>query len=52
MRSPEQPMRTLSTAQEQMVQIAAASAPAPSILVFDEPTSSLSEARGASGCSR
>jgi ABC-type sugar transport system ATPase subunit len=36
------PMRELSTAQEQMVQIAAAVGGNPRILVFDEPTSSLS----------
>jgi ABC-type sugar transport system ATPase subunit len=36
------PMRELSTAQEQMVQIAAAVGTNPRILVFDEPTSSLS----------
>ena len=36
------PMRELSTAQEQMVQIAAAVGAKPRILVFDEPTSSLS----------
>jgi ABC-type sugar transport system ATPase subunit len=36
-------MRDLSTAQEQMVQIAAAVGMNPRILVFDEPTSSLSE---------
>ncbi len=38
-----QNMRTLSTAQEQMVQIAAAIGTGASVLVFDEPTSSLSE---------
>jgi ABC-type sugar transport system ATPase subunit len=37
-----QPMRALSTAQEQMVQIAAAVGTGARILVFDEPTSSLS----------
>ena len=37
-----QPMSALSTAQEQLVQIAAAVGVAPRILVFDEPTSSLS----------
>ncbi|MBV8781743.1 MAG: sugar ABC transporter ATP-binding protein [Phycisphaerae bacterium] len=37
------PMRTLSTAQEQMVQIASAVGTGADILVFDEPTSSLSE---------
>jgi ABC-type sugar transport system ATPase subunit len=37
------PMRSLSTAQEQMVQIAAAVGTGAKILVFDEPTSSLSE---------
>ncbi|QYM79149.1 sugar ABC transporter ATP-binding protein [Horticoccus luteus] len=36
------PMRELSTAQEQLVQIAAAIGTHPRILVFDEPTSSLS----------
>jgi len=36
------PMRELSTAQEQLVQIAAAVGTNPQILVFDEPTSSLS----------
>ena len=36
-------MRTLSTAQEQLVQIASAVATDARILVFDEPTSSLSE---------
>jgi ABC-type sugar transport system ATPase subunit len=39
-----QPMRSLSTAQEQLVQIAAAVGTGAQILVFDEPTSSLSEA--------
>jgi ABC-type sugar transport system ATPase subunit len=38
-----QPMRALSTAQEQTVQIAAAVGTGARILVFDEPTSSLSE---------
>ena len=38
-----QPMRDLSTAQEQLVQIAAAVGTNPRILVFDEPTSSLAE---------
>ena len=38
-----QPMRELSTAQEQLVQIAAAVGTEPRVLVFDEPTSSLSE---------
>jgi len=38
-----QPMRTLSTAQEQLVQIASAIGTDPQILVFDEPTSSLAE---------
>ena len=38
-----QNMRELSTAQEQLVQIAAAIGTDPRILVFDEPTSSLSE---------
>jgi len=38
-----QPMRNLSTAEEQMVQIAAAIGTGANILVFDEPTSSLSE---------
>jgi len=38
------PMRHLSTAQEQLVQIAAAVGTGARILVFDEPTSSLSEA--------
>lgn len=38
-----QPMRALSTAQEQLVQIAAAVGTNARILVFDEPTSSLSE---------
>ncbi len=37
------PMNSLSTAQEQLVQIAAAVGSEPRILVFDEPTSSLSE---------
>ena len=41
--SVEQPMRDLSTAQEQLVQIAAAVGTNPRILVFDEPTSSLAE---------
>jgi ABC-type sugar transport system ATPase subunit len=39
----EQPMRSLSTAQEQLVQIAAAVGINAKILVFDEPTSSLAE---------
>jgi len=38
-----QPMRELSTAQEQLVQIAAAVGTEPRILIFDEPTSSLAE---------
>jgi ABC-type sugar transport system ATPase subunit len=38
-----QPMRALSTAQEQLVQIAAAIGTDARILIFDEPTSSLSE---------
>jgi ABC-type sugar transport system ATPase subunit len=38
-----QPMRELSTAQEQLVQIAAAVGTDPRIIVFDEPTSSLAE---------
>jgi ABC-type sugar transport system ATPase subunit len=38
-----QPMRALSTAQEQLVQIAAAVGTNARIIVFDEPTSSLSE---------
>jgi ABC-type sugar transport system ATPase subunit len=37
------PMRELSTAQEQLVQIAAAVGAAAQVLIFDEPTSSLSE---------
>ena len=37
-----QPMSALSTAQEQLVQIAAAVGVKPRILIFDEPTSSLS----------
>ncbi len=37
------PMRTLTTGQEQMVQIAAALGTGARILIFDEPTSSLSE---------
>ncbi|MGB8353953.1 MAG: sugar ABC transporter ATP-binding protein [Chthoniobacteraceae bacterium] len=37
------PMRDLTTAQEQLVQIAAAVGTDPSILIFDEPTSSLAE---------
>ena len=37
------PMRELSTAQEQLVQIAAAVGAEPRIIVFDEPTSSLAE---------
>jgi ABC-type sugar transport system ATPase subunit len=39
----ERPMRQLSTAQEQLVQIASAVGTGANILVFDEPTSSLSE---------
>jgi ABC-type sugar transport system ATPase subunit len=38
-----QPMRSLSTAQEQLVQIASAVGTDAKILVFDEPTSSLAE---------
>ena len=38
-----QPMRQLSTAQEQLVQIASAVGTGANLLVFDEPTSSLSE---------
>ena len=38
-----QPMKQLSTAEEQMVQIAAAIGTGAKVLVFDEPTSSLSE---------
>lgn len=38
-----QPMRLLSTAQEQLVQIASAVGTGANLLVFDEPTSSLSE---------
>ena len=38
-----QPMRELSTAQEQLVQIAAAVGTDPRIVIFDEPTSSLAE---------
>ncbi|WP_428937654.1 sugar ABC transporter ATP-binding protein [Fontivita pretiosa] len=38
-----QPMRALSTAQEQLVQIASAIGTDARILIFDEPTSSLSE---------
>ncbi|MEO6434203.1 MAG: sugar ABC transporter ATP-binding protein [Tepidisphaeraceae bacterium] len=38
-----QPMRSLSTAQEQLVQIASAVGTGADVLVFDEPTSSLSE---------
>lgn len=41
------PMRQLSTAQEQLVQIAAAVATDARVLVFDEPTSSLSESESA-----
>jgi ABC-type sugar transport system ATPase subunit len=37
------PMRDLSTAQEQLVQVAAAVGTGAGVLVFDEPTSSLSE---------
>jgi ABC-type sugar transport system ATPase subunit len=37
------PMRSLSTAQEQLVQIASAVGTGAGILIFDEPTSSLSE---------
>jgi ABC-type sugar transport system ATPase subunit len=43
-----QNMRDLSTAQEQLVQIAAAIGTDPRILVFDEPTSSLSESEAQS----
>ena len=39
-----QPMRLLSTGQEQLVQIAAAVGTGARVLVFDEPTSSLSQA--------
>ena len=39
-----QPMKALTTGQEQLVQIAAAVGTGAKILVFDEPTSSLSEA--------
>ena len=39
----DRPMRTLSTAQEQLVQIAAAVGTGARILIFDEPTSSLSQ---------
>jgi ABC-type sugar transport system ATPase subunit len=39
----QQPMRNLSTAQEQLVQIAAALGTGAKILIFDEPTASLSE---------
>jgi ABC-type sugar transport system ATPase subunit len=39
----ERPMSKLSTAQEQLVQIAAAVGIGPQIVVFDEPTSSLAE---------
>lgn len=39
----DRPMRSLSTAQEQLVQIAAAIGTNAKIIVFDEPTSSLSE---------
>ncbi len=39
----EQPMRDLSTAQEQLVQIAAVVGANPRVIVFDEPTSSLAE---------
>src|SRR5439155_7416513 len=38
-----QPMRSLSTAQEQFVQIASARGTGANILVFDEPTTSVSE---------
>jgi ABC-type sugar transport system ATPase subunit len=38
-----QPMRSLSTAQEQLVQVASAVGAGARILIFDEPTSSLSE---------
>lgn len=41
-----QNMRALSTAQEQMVQIAAAVGTGARILIFDEPTSSLSQPEG------
>lgn len=40
----DQPMRRLTTAQEQLVQIASAIGTGAKIIVFDEPTSSLSEA--------
>ena len=40
---PDQPMRSLSTALEQMVQIASAIGSGADVLIFDEPTSSLSE---------
>jgi ABC-type sugar transport system ATPase subunit len=39
----DRPMRSLSTAQEQLVQIASAVGTGARVLVFDEPTSSLSE---------
>ena len=43
-----QPMKVLTTGQEQLVQIAAAVGTGAKILVFDEPTSSLSEAESQS----
>lgn len=41
--SPDAPVRSLSTAQQQMIEIAKALALAPSMLILDEPTASISD---------